>query len=49
MLGVACRHSKAMFLKLLGSAVDEFCLAGRLQRQAAKQSPVMIAQFLEKL
>jgi hypothetical protein len=49
MRGVACRYPKAMFLKLLGSAVVAFCMAGRLQRRAPKQPPVTMAQFLEKL
>jgi hypothetical protein len=47
--GVAARHPDGVLTELLYLAVDEFCAAARLQRQALKQPPMTVEQFLTKL
>jgi hypothetical protein len=47
--GVEAKHPDELFAQLLFDAPDEFCAAVKLQRQALKNPPMTVQQFLSGL
>jgi predicted nucleic acid-binding protein len=47
--GVEARHPDELFSELLDDAEDDFCEAARFQRQALKNPPMTVEDFLAKL